>query len=121
MIQQLFEQLYKITVVLVIMEHNDEFQNSFELVQTILTVDLATRRVAPVPKLLSEDRKDNRKRIVTDLRECSEFEKNFLKSITSVDETWVYGHDPETKVPSSRWKSCLFQDDPKNLVKFGVK
>ena len=28
----------------------------------------------------------------------------FLKNIVTGDESWVYGHDPETKLQSSQWK-----------------
>jgi hypothetical protein len=28
----------------------------------------------------------------------------FLKTVITGDEKWVYGYDPETKVQSSQWK-----------------
>ncbi|VVC38688.1 Transposase, type 1 [Cinara cedri] len=89
------------------MELSNEFQISFGLVQTKLTTDLDMRRVAAkfVPKLLSDEQKENRKRIATDLLERSESDEFFLKSIITGDETWVYGYDPETKVQSSQWKT----------------
>jgi hypothetical protein len=33
---------------------------------------------------------------------------NFLNTVITGDETWVYGYDPETKMQSSQWKlpSC---------------
>jgi hypothetical protein len=51
------------------MELSKEFQISFGSVQTILTTDLDMRRVAAkfVPKLLSDEQKENRKKIATDL------------------------------------------------------
>lgn len=92
---------------LTIMELSNEFQISFESVQTILTTDLDMRRVAAkfVPKLLSDEQKENRKQIATDLLECSESDDFFFKSIITGDESWVYGYDPETKVQSSQWKT----------------
>ncbi|VVC25608.1 Transposase, type 1 [Cinara cedri] len=53
------------------MEISDEFQISFGSVQTILTTDLDMRRVAAkfVLKLLSNEQKENRKQIATDLLE----------------------------------------------------
>ena len=65
------------------------------------------RRVAAkfVPKLLSDEQKENRKQIATDLLECSKSDDFFFKSIITDDETWVYGYDPETKVQSSQWKT----------------
>ncbi|VVC38893.1 Transposase, type 1 [Cinara cedri] len=92
---------------LTIMELSNEFQISFGSIQTILTTDLDMRRVAAkfVPKLLSDEQKENRKQIATDLLEYSESDEFFLKSIITGDETWVYGYDPETKVQSSQWKT----------------
>jgi len=75
------------------MELSNEFQISFGSGQTILTTDLDMRRVAAkfVPKLLSDEQKENRKQIATDLLECSDSDDFFLKSIRTGDETWVYG------------------------------
>ena len=31
-------------------------------------------------------------------------DENVLKKVITGDESWVYGHDPETKQQSSQWK-----------------
>jgi hypothetical protein len=51
------------------MELSNEFQISFGSIQTMLTTDLDMRKGAAkfVPKLLSDEQKENRKRIATDL------------------------------------------------------
>jgi hypothetical protein len=36
--------------------------------------------------------------------ECANGDPEFLKTVITGDETWVYGYDPETKVQSSQWK-----------------
>jgi hypothetical protein len=35
---------------------------------------------------------------------CANGDPEFLKTVITGDETWVYGYDPKTKVPSSQWK-----------------
>jgi hypothetical protein len=39
-----------------------------------------------------------------DMLECANRDPEFLKTVITGDETWVYGYDPETKVHSSQWK-----------------
>jgi hypothetical protein len=48
-----------------------------------------------VPKLLSQER---------DKMESANEDPEFLKTVITVDETWVYGYGPETNVQSSQWK-----------------
>jgi hypothetical protein len=36
--------------------------------------------------------------------ECANGDPQFLKTVITGDELWVYGYEPETKVWSSRWK-----------------
>jgi [histone H3]-lysine36 N-dimethyltransferase SETMAR len=80
---------------------------SFGSVQSILTENLGMRRVSAkfVPKLLSEDQKANRVSASTDLLQCTQNDENFMKTIVTGDESWVYGYDPETKAQSSQWKT----------------
>ena len=42
--------------------------------------------------------------IVQDMLNCVESDSNFLNTVITGDESWVYGYDPETKAQSSRWK-----------------
>ena len=58
-----------------------------------------------VPRLLTDDHKQNRVDVSQELLDRANGEDNFLKNIITVDETWVYGYDVETKVQSSQWVS----------------
>ena len=73
---------------------------------TILTDDLHMNRVCAkfVPRSLTDDQREQRQTIARDLFERSCEDVQFLKSIVTGDESWVYGYDPETKQQSSQWK-----------------
>ena len=75
-------------------------------VHSILTEDLNLRRVSAkfVPKLLMEQQKELRKEISEDMLDVANHDPEFIKTIITGDETWVYGYDPETKFQSSQWK-----------------
>ena len=75
-------------------------------VHSILTEDLRMRRVSAkfVPKLLTEEQKELWKEICKDMLDCANHDPEFMKTIITGDETWVYGYDPETKFQSSQWK-----------------
>ena len=63
------------------------------------------RRVSAkfVPRLLTDDQKENRVEISQELLANANGSENFLKNIITGDETWVYGYDVETKIQSSQW------------------
>jgi histone-lysine N-methyltransferase SETMAR len=73
----------------------------------ILTDDLGMRRVAAkfVPKLLSCEQKEFRLDIAQDMLDCVNGDLDFLKTMTTGDESWVYGYDPKIKAQSLQWKS----------------
>ncbi|PNF35838.1 hypothetical protein B7P43_G09433, partial [Cryptotermes secundus] len=73
---------------------------------TILTEDLGMRRVAAkfVPKLLSPEQQHLRLEVAQDVLEFANRDPEFLKTVITGDELWVYGYDPETKVQASQWK-----------------
>ena len=75
-------------------------------VHSILTEDLNLRRVSAkfVPKLLTEQQEELRKEISQDMLDLANHDPEFIKTIITSDETWVYGYDPETKFQSSQWK-----------------
>ena len=50
-----------------------------------------------VPRLLTDDQREQRQTIVRDLFERSCEDVQFLKNIVTGDESWVFGYDPETK------------------------
>ena len=57
-----------------------------------------------VPRLLTDDQREQRQKIARDLFERSCEDVQFLKNNVTGDESWVYGYDPETKQQSSQWK-----------------
>ena len=57
-----------------------------------------------VPRLLTDDQREQRQKIAGDVLEGSYEDVQFLKNIVTGDESWVYGYDPETKQQSSQWK-----------------
>jgi len=46
--------------------------------------------------------------ICTDLHERAQNNPNFMSSVITGDESWVYGYDPETKQMSSQWKTASY-------------
>ena len=66
---------------------------------------LKMHRVAAkfVPRLLTEEQKQNRVTVSQELLDRSNTYENFLRNVITGDETWVYGYDVETKVQSSQW------------------
>ena len=58
------------------------------------------RRVSAkfVPRLLTDDQKENRVEISKELLANANGNENFLKNIITGDETWVHGYDVETKM-----------------------
>jgi len=72
----------------------------------ILTDDLHTKRVCAkfVPRLLTDDQREQRQTIARDLFECSCEDVQFLKNTVTGYESWVCGYDPGTKQQSSLWK-----------------
>ena len=62
--------------------------------------------VKSVPRLLTVEQKDERVSICTVLREQAQNDPNFMSSVITGDESWVYGYDPETKQMSSQWKTA---------------
>jgi hypothetical protein len=62
-----------------------------------------------VSHLLTVEQKTNHVTVSQELFDCSNADENFLKNVISVDETWVYGYDIETKAQSSQWVGKLLQ------------
>ena len=56
-----------------------------------------------VPKILTNEQKENRRNVCLDLLECIENDKNFFKHVITGDETWIFEYDPDTKRQSSEW------------------
>jgi hypothetical protein len=51
-----------------------------------------------VPKLLSQEQQQLRFEVARGTLECANGDPEFLKTVITGDETWVYGYDPEMKV-----------------------
>jgi histone-lysine N-methyltransferase SETMAR len=67
-----------------------------------------------VPRLLTDDQKQNRVDVSQELVDRANGNNNFLKKIITGDETWVYGYDVETKVQSSQRVSKSRRDQKKH-------
>ena len=53
-----------------------------------------------VSKLLMEQHKE----LTQDMLDCTNNDLEFMKTIITGDDTWVYGYHPESKFQSSQWK-----------------
>ena len=73
---------------------------------SIVTEDLAMKRVSAkfVPKLLTAEQKELRVEVSQDMLDSTNSDPDFLNTIITGDEYWMYGYDPETKSQSSKWK-----------------
>jgi hypothetical protein len=56
-----------------------------------------------LPKVLLQEQQQLRLEVPRDMLECASRDPEFLKTVITGDETWVYGYDPEMKVQSSQW------------------
>jgi hypothetical protein len=54
-----------------------------------------------VPKLLSQEQQQLRLEVMRGMLEYANGDPEFLKTVMTGDETWVYGYDQETKVQST--------------------
>ena len=68
-----------------------------------MTEDLAMKRVVAkfVPKLLTTEQKQLRVEVSQDMQDFTNSNPNFMNTIITGDESWVYRYDPETKSQSS--------------------
>jgi orotate phosphoribosyltransferase-like protein len=73
----------------------EELNVDKETVRQILTENLKMKKVCAkmVPKNLSEDQKLNREEMLEKIEEVPDF----LNSVVTCDETWLFQYDPETK------------------------
>lgn len=83
----------------------DELSMSQIQVFEIVTENLSIRKVCAefMPRVLSEEQKAPRKAICQDLLYHANEDPNFLDNVVTVDETWVFEYDPESKQQSSEW------------------
>ena len=85
----------------------EEYGISVGSCHPIFTEELKMHRVTAkfVPRLIISDQQAHRVQVCQDLRDHLENDKEFLSKIITGDESWVYGHDVQTKVQSSQWTS----------------
>ena len=76
-----------------------------ETVHQLVTEDLMMRKVCAklVPKVLSDDQRARRLAVSEEMLARLQTEPNFLNSVVTGDESWVYEYDPETKLQSAEW------------------
>jgi len=88
---------------LTIREIAEDVGITFGSCQAILTEKLNLHRVAAkfMPRVWTEDQKANSVNISQELLDRVTIDENFLKTIVTGNETWVYGYDFETKAQSS--------------------
>ena len=91
---------------LTLREIAEEVGISKDSAHEILRADLNMRRVAAkfVPRLLSAEQEELRAEVAQDLLDTTSTDPEFLNTVITGDESWVYGYDPETKAQSSQWK-----------------
>ena len=91
---------------LTVREIADDCGISMGSCDAILNDNLHVKRVWAkfVPRLLTDDQREQRQTIAHDLFERSCEDVQFHKNTVTGDESWVYRYDPETKQQSSQWK-----------------
>jgi len=82
---------------LTVREIAEEVGISKDSAHEILRADLNMRRVAAkfVPKLLSVEQKELCVEVAQDLLDTTSTDPEFLNTLITGDESWVYGYDPE--------------------------
>jgi hypothetical protein len=68
-----------------------------------------------VPKNFCEDQKLNREEMCQNVLEKTE-DPDFLNSVITCDESWLFQYDPETKRQSVQWKTT-YSPRPKKARK----
>ena len=92
---------------LIIRDIAEEVKVGYRTCQRVLTEEFGMHRVAAkfVSRILTAGQKQQRVNVCTELRQLASNDETFLSRVIIVDESWVYGYDPETKRQSSQWKS----------------
>jgi hypothetical protein len=56
-----------------------------------------------LPRLLNDDQKQHRLEVSTELKEYARNGSYFLSNFVTVNENWIYVHNPKLKQQSSKW------------------
>jgi len=92
----------------------EELSINKDTVWSIITENLEMRKVCAkmVPKLLSEEQKQQRATVCQDIIERLEDDPDLLGRVITGAESWIFDYDPETKRQSLQWK-CPASPRPK--------
>jgi len=86
--------------------HNiaEEVEIGYGTCQWVLMEELGMHRVTAkfVPRILTDDQKQQRINVCTELRQLTSDVETFLSRVITSDKSWVYGYDSETKQQSSQ-------------------
>jgi hypothetical protein len=87
-----------------------------ERASEFLSDELKMRHIATkfVPRLLSSDQEGYRISVCVELKEQTENVSKFISNTITCDESWMFGHDAETKQQPSQWKTPLHRDRRKH-------
>uniref|UniRef100_A0A8C4Q4B9 Mos1 transposase HTH domain-containing protein n=1 Tax=Eptatretus burgeri TaxID=7764 RepID=A0A8C4Q4B9_EPTBU len=85
----------------------EEFSINKDTVWSIISENLEMHKVCAkmVPKLLSEDQKQQRVTVCEDIIERLEDDPDLLGRVITGDESWIFEYNPKTKRQSRQWKS----------------
>ncbi|UYV64612.1 hypothetical protein LAZ67_3001311 [Cordylochernes scorpioides] len=88
-----------------IQQISDTLHMSTFVVHGIVTEDLQMRKVCAklVPKVLTQDQKELRVLRCQELLDLIKNEPDFLNSVVTGDESWMFEYDPESKRQSCAW------------------
>jgi hypothetical protein len=105
-LMKLVQKLGK-SFVLTVREVAEKVSISKTICHEILKQNLGMSRIETkfVPRLLTDEQKQIRVYVSQELLNRTNEDENFLKTIITGDETWVYGRYFETKAQSSQWVS----------------
>ena len=81
---------------------------NLQTVHEIFTLELGTQKIFAklVPKILTNEQKEDRRNVCLDLLERIKNDKKFFKHVITSDETWIFEYDPDTKRQGSEWHTC---------------
>jgi hypothetical protein len=85
----------------------EELNLDRETVRKILTEDFGMRKVPAkmVPQILSDNQKQQRLDVCSDLSRKLAEGNNFLDRVIMSDESWCFQYDPEIKRQNMQWKT----------------
>ena len=78
---------------------DSELNLNHQTVHEILTEELGMQKICAklVPKMLTNEQKENRRNVCLDLLERIENDENFFKHTITSDDLWIFEYNPETK------------------------